>query len=639
MKKGQVTIFIILGLLIVSVVVGAYYVKDYIIKSKWERLKEYPVPEQAQGIKDYVDACVREVGGKAVELAGLQAGFVNVKEDAIPIGELNLFSNGLYVFPKSKLKVPYWYYEKTNGIQVEQIPSLVEITEGVKNYMDNNLLTCLGNFEDFKDYTIRTGNIDSEVDIKEGEVLFSVNMPVYMKIKDFEFNFQGFYEKTDAPLKDLYETAKNIYDKEKADSFLEEKVIDFMVIYPEIPFSGTSRDCTPQIWIKDQVIKDFKNILVNNIPQLVVKGTDYTLASEDDKYFVIDANADKDTSVSFLFSDIWPFKLEVAPEEDGFLKSESISESFGKLKGLVETFVCLNTWHFVYDIKFPILITLSKNGYTFQFASQVIIDNNEPKKNTLVAESIADVSKNICENKRNEWTIYTLADGNPLNDVSIKFKCINHLCDVGKTKLGLYDDSYLAEKLPICINGAIIGSREGYHFGKEIVSTNEEGSININLEPLKELNAEVVVQRAGSGEVRDDETVYITLTEEDKEYSTSIVYPDEQKVKLIPGNYKVSIMMVSEGEIEIPSKTIEKCVKVPEGIEGIVGKTEKKCITFEIPSMELDKTISGKADFDLMINTDDLTNNKIIFHVPYKQIKTYEDLQSGFGEVVYPEFE
>jgi len=642
-KRGVVTVFIIAGILIVGLVIGIYYTKDYILRSEWDKLRKQPVPEQAQGVKDFVDSCVKSVGEEAVRLVGMQAGYIEVPGDPIMLSRVNIFSNGLVV--GGSLKVPYWLYEQANGVIKEQIPSKEKIENEISNYINNNLKSCLDEFKDFKDYKIKEGIIETETEIQDDNVLFYVKYPLHVELKDFKFDFNGFYEKVDVPLGELYDIAKEVYYKEKNDMFLEEKTIDWMGLYSEeIPTNGIKRSCVSPIWFKVDVINNFKEMLFNNIQFLKLKKGNYVLADESHKRFVLDIKGRKDVDVNFMFSKDWPFGLEVFPEENGLLKAQSVTEGLGKARSIAESFVCLSTWHFVYNIKYPVLVVLSKNDYMFQFALHVVIDRNEPRKSTFVKESFPIADRKICENRQNEVSVYTIdEEGNPLDGVDIKYKCINHICDIGKTRLDSYGDASLIERFPVCVNGFVIGSKEGYHVSKEVFSSVSGGSLTLELEKFRDIMVDVVVERAGSGEVRENENVLISMEELEKEYGVVVNYPSQKNIKLIPGNYKVEIYMVSNypEKIKIPEKIIKRCVEVPKkGIHGLFGAKEEKCFDTKIPSVELSNFISGYSKFNLRISESDLLKKKIVFYVPYKKPSSLEDLSLVFegGEFTKPKF-
>lgn len=637
-KRGQATILILMGLVVLGLVAGVYFTKDYVLKSKLERQSEKTlvVPRQAEGVKNYVVSCIEQVTNEAVDLAGQRGGYIEIPGDVIPYGPYNKFSNSLEVLPG--LRVPYWYYKQANNVDKLQILNLNQIGNNVKNYIDEQLRVCVGDFSVFKGYKINPGLIDSEVEIQNNNILFGIKFPIHMEIKDFKFDFKEFYSKIDKPLGELYDISKGIFNYENGKNFLEEKTIDIMVAYEEIPTSGESTSCVPPVWNKFKVIEDLKKGLLVNIQSLKLKDSNYVLSDKSKEYYEIDIGSVGNIDANFMYSERWPFELEVEPEDNSILKAESATAGLGSLRGIVESFGCLSSWHFVYSIKYPVLVVLSKDDYTFQYSTMVVIDRNEPRENIQIPGIVPSIDKRYCENKQYNLYVSVYDDsGSPVNDVDISYQCINHLCELGKS-VGNYFNGLV---MP-CSNGFVIANKEGYHTSKTQVSTVFDGSASIVMEKYRELNVGVEVLRAGSGELRQEEDVYITLLNEEEDYGVSIVYPDVNNIKLIPGDYKANIYMMTSSEgIKVPAKEVENCVRIPKkGFMGVFGATEIKCTTTEIPSMELDNVITGMVEYDFSISKDDLNKNKIIFYVPYQGLpKSYDELSKlEGGEIVYPKF-
>ena len=307
---------------------------------------------------------------------------------------------------------------------------------------------------------------------------------------------------------------------------------------------------------------------------------------------------------------------------------------------MAQSFFCMNYYQFLYNMKYPVLVILSKDDYTFKFATQVVIERNEPRESSFEPVSIPEVDRTFCNNKQNKLDVYVYdGSGNAVNKADIKFKCISNRCDIGTT-----DGNYLEALFPPCINGVIIASKEGYNKGKAIISTNEPSVISVNMDKVEEVYVNVRVTGRGNIELEDDEKVFISMTDSEKEFSASLIYPDQDSINLIPGNYEVYAYIMKETKgITVKGERKEVCSEVPKsGIEGWFGGTEKKCVTVNIPSTKLDNVIVGGAKFNMYVNEGDLMNN-LEFYMPFKGIpRSFEDLSMINLEVdknfVYPKF-
>lgn len=637
-NKAQATIFIILGILIIIGGITAYAARDYLgEKLGIEILKTKAVPPQAEKLNNFITDCIQETLQKGSSLIGQQGGKLEVLGP--PQSQLNLFSNYLTI---QTIKVPYWFYMQ-NGIQKIEIPTKSEIEENLENYLDNNLRKCIGTFGDFQEFKIEDGATKSEISLTQENIYVTVNLPLKITKQDFIFEFPKFKTKIDSRLLLLYQQAKQIIQTEIKTNFLEEKTTDFISNYEELPFTGTTEDCVAPLWFEENIEPSLKKILFNNIQLLKIKNTAYTLAEDSHKYYETDTKIkDKNLDVNFYYSENWPIELEIEPKAGELLKGQSITDALGELKPLAENFVCISVYHFLYDLRYPILIKLSKDDDYFQFATQIVIDKNQPR----IAENLPEIPEkevDFCMLRSTKGTIATTSEGKPLENTDISYKCSIKNCKIGTTKLDQYNSASLTDNFPVCIGGSIVATKDNYAPAKIQIDTNTKFTASVELESYKELNVATQIMRAGSGEPRKTEEIYISLQGIDNEHSTALVYPSQDKIKLIPGIYKVETYLISDFKegLTIKSRKFEKCFDVPKkSLLGVFGQTEKKCTLIEIPGMTLYKTVTGAVNYETTITKSQLTQNKIIFYVPYKGIpKTSEDLALENVQVPQPKFE
>lgn len=622
-KRGQVTFFVIVGLVALATVLIGFYAKDYVVQNilKREIEENIIVPEKIKPIQNFVVSCLKESGKRGVELVGQQGGYVNIPRDPFGLSELNLVSNALTIFNNNQ--VAYWFYEQPNKVQFRQVPPKKEIEKQISSYIEVSVLDCVNSFQDFKEYEIKQGELKVSTSLNKNEASFSLSFPLKIKIKDFEFEINKFSSRLNTPLIELYENAKEIFENLDRENILEHKTKTMLIAYEEIPYSGSTNDCVAPVWIVDKVREDLKKIISTNIQALKIRGTNYRLSDQENDYFVLEPDLkDPRLDVTFLYSENWPLDIDINPREGNLLKAQSVTAKLGPLRGLAESFVCTSTYHFIYDIKYPVLVSLSKDDYIFQFGTQVIIDKNEPRKSEILGKSFEGFDNRICDARKNEITLFTKdINGKVLDGVTIEYKCIGLLCSIGKTSLNSNNDALLIEKYPQCLNGALIGTKEGYHTNKEIISTLEKSTTTLFLEPYKDLDVDVLVERAGSGKLERDEEIQIQISNEDKDHYETILYPSQKKLKLITGDYKATIYVISEFPegLELKEQKIETCFNAPKkGFSGaLFQQTEKKCVKTTIPGTTVDKVISGYTEIDFSVSETDLQRNKILFYAPY----------------------
>lgn len=644
-KRGQVTSFMIIGFIIFVLIASFFIVRQYVLKSELDRLAEkaLQVPEKIKPIKQDLDLCLETIATEAVKLAGSQAGYIKIPTDNIPVNPSMPFSNSIEIF--NGVKVPYWFYEKS-GIQTKQIPELVDTQSQIEDYILENIDNCNYVLEDFvnRGYAFNVSYRGvPKVEIKDEYTLVSISLPIDISIAEFNFDLSKYplIANVKAPYGRLYKVARGIQETEDKTNFFEEKAFDAMVAYPEIPLSGTEFTCERKFWNKQDVTQSMKEIISLNMNAIRLTGN---YNDPENNYFNLDSNVNtKGITTQFLYSTRWPMYLDVAPAEGGLLKSDQLTQRFSdQISGIITSLLCINNWHFIYDVKYPILISLAdptamdNNGFVFQFADLVIIDNNQPKQNLLGQESQPDMKFPVCKYPSTNISVNTyeyLDDGTvqSLDGVDINFKCFTTRCEMGVTGSEEYESS-LTTQFPACVNGLISGEKQGYYKSEQLASTNEEQTVTLILEPIKRITYDVKLIEKDNGEIRDNydsEKIIFELKNKDNDFSTSFVYPEMQQIDLIPGTYEVKSYVIgnSTWPITIKGQTIENCFETPQNtILGLIFK-EKKCVEIKTEDMIMNEVIKGGAQFEFTLTRDSLNNGYITFYTMVDKIpSSFESL-------------
>ena len=627
-KKGQVTAFIIIGLVLLILIGSIVAIKQGYLDATLEKLgfvKTAPI--QIESIQNFMSSCVSEIGKDGIENIALHGGYNRLETDGIPTTPFTPLQSNLEIIPGSDLKTAVWFRESGNGIQEFNIPSKQNIENELNFYVNERFIFCLQNLTSFSEQGFimeASGTPETETTISNNRVNVDISYPIKITKDNTEFNLEKHSASIDSNLEELYETAIELINKENTDTFLENKTLAALIAYdPEVPFSGMDTSCTEKTWYKPIVVEKLKNIIFENTAAIRVKGTN-AKTKKDLEYLQFDALKDnKNLDISFMYIPNWPTVIEITPSEGNILRSNSIGKRTGSgAQALVSSFICLSDNRFVYDIKYPVLVTIRDNsGLIFQFATEVIIDNNAPRINRQTILDIPEVNEEICKYPRKNAEITTSTvdehgDLMPLDNVALSFKCLPANCDLGSSKLE-GREPILKTMVPLCFNGIIEGRKEGYLSGKTIFSSNDadEEKILVTLEPKYKKKVNIFVIDKESGEMRkpyDTEQISFQFGSKEQNFIANYNYPGEDEIELAAGDYNVNSYLIRNSTWGITTKkeTIETCIDTKSAGLLAFFKNERHCEKTEIESMELEYALTGGGNFEVSFGREELSSNE-----------------------------
>ncbi|HIH17648.1 MAG: hypothetical protein QT01_C0001G0055 [archaeon GW2011_AR6] len=639
MKKAQVTVFVVLAIVIVASVILVFTLRTKFFPATLEKM-----PEKLKPFTQSYSLCVEDLGQEAVQVLGQRGGYIDSPAEE----QENEFSFGSSLKFLGE-KIPYWFYISGNGLERQQIPLLGGMEKQLENYVEENIGRCDSVVSEFEleGFTIeKKGMPSASAKIKDDEITLRVVMPFNLQLQDSKARVDTYDLKIGKALGKSYKAARKILEAENAQLFLEERTIDVLSLYEELPSTKTTLECFPKSWKVEDVKPDLQNIIANNIQFTKIKGTDYANA---DPYFELDAGVpDKNLKVNFIFIEE-PFKLEINGKEEGSIRGESISNIEAPF---LKSFICLSSYDFVYTVSYPVLVSIydAESDYQFQFPLVVSVNKNQPRKpqdldGALELES--EGGSKICDNKLGKETVFTLdaTTAEPLKDVAISYKCISSICDIGTTKLeaqsqelgaGSEGSAILQASFPQCVNGFILAEKEGYAPAKQEFSTNIDGqSISLMLNPLKKLNTELILidEFGGERSLRSDESALVTFLSEDSTIAQTLLYPEQRSLEVADSYYNVRIQVFKKKPLSLEATETKKCFNVPaSGIGGVFGFKQEKCETFSIPSTELDQVIFGGVQFNYNLEIGS-KRNIILYSLVSPEPESIEDLNAVIADI------
>src|SRR3989344_272500 len=629
-KRGQLSIYVIIGIIVLAGVLLLLYLKPS------GELQEgittsTSLPAQIQDLQANIQGCLEQVTKEGINLISIQGGYLELEQPFPSI--IDPFSNSISSVPGG-IPTAYWYYEQNNGIARTQQPTLKELQTALERYIDGHVGACIPyTTYKYQGYQFNTANPVSIVTIGKSNVQVTLTYPVTITYKEQIFNLNKQTITIPSALGTLYATAHQTYNYLEQSLILENKTIDFMIVYKEIPYSGVDFACQPKLWNQEEVYNNLKNIINSNLPYIKPAGGAHTVK---EKYFVQQGlTVTKDINVDITYDTAWPLVMQIhGHENDQLLRGQPYTTE-NKMAGFLMPLFCLNQYNFVYTIKYPVIITITQGDERFQFAYEVIIDHNQPRQATLLPEEVITTTENsaLCQADQQELTIYALStDENnnyqPLPETTLKYQCAGNTCTLGTTG----NDGTLTTTMAACENGIILAEKQGYQSGQSIISSTATGSISVGLEKIYKKTVTVNVNQNGAlRELYDNEQVIIRFQHTTEPYSTSIIVPGITSLQLLPGTYSVTsyLLTTDDGGLTIPGKTLNNCVDVPKGgIGAFFGITEEQCEKQEIPPLTITDMITGGNDYTFTATNYDLNYyNQLTITLPYfGQPKTYEAL-------------
>lgn len=167
-KRGQITIFMIIGLVVFILVLMAYIIA--LSREKIEITSEKILPVDVKPIRAYLEECFENLGKSALMFVGSQGGYY-----ILPDG-----------FDYNDVQAGFHYY---NGII---IPPISVIEQELSSFVDDFANSCLIDM-DGQGFEITTGQPKTETTIGENEVTFIVDPDITLSKEGVVHDLEPFY--------------------------------------------------------------------------------------------------------------------------------------------------------------------------------------------------------------------------------------------------------------------------------------------------------------------------------------------------------------------------------------------------------------------------------------------------------------
>ncbi len=685
-KRGQISVFIIIGIIILLVFGLAFYIKSRASKTEEVEPIVEKIPTELYPIKVFIEQCIDKTATDAIILIGESGGYTDISRFGITHTADPTTSQAVEFSPESSMNVAYWWYLKSSNDcsgncefssempdlkseykkREERSPMDSSIEAQIDRYVNFNLNECLNDFRDFEDQgfeVIELGKIATTTIIRQDDVLVSIDYPLEIKKGKVKSRASNFFTTIPVNLKNIYELAFMITSDEINYHFLELNTLNLIAGFSDIdneklpPMAGSKFELSsPVYWTKPSVKTKLEAMLMSYVPLLQVEDTlNYQERIFDDSikqrvYTQMDipsyGDSYKKLGVDFRYLGWWPIYFDINTKS-GIIMPESASTNILPLG------IGIQRYNFLYDISYPVVITINSpdafhgKGYSFKFALEANIRNNEAINSSFLSlEGESDETSMFCDiNKRNSGNIkITTADAQTnqaLDGVMIYYSCGSESCFIGETKMK-DNNAVLETKFPICAGGIITFSKPDFLGYSEFLSTEVNKDIVLpltKLEPFVYKNIEVkkkkIIKSDGNWifnnrplRLSGNEQAIITLErigkKGEEEFSTAAQYTGAQD--------EPSELRIAPGKYKVNIQLILN--------EKIVIPEEKKMFLFfpitTLPEIEFNPFPAGGIIFDETIawNAGDITDyDNIEFYSLYIDIPSIPESERKHDDI------
>ena len=181
-KRGQVTVFIILGVIILLSAISFFFLKDYMTTEqiKQDEADTLELSLNADKVKSEVNWCIDRTAKDAVITLGYYGG----KDDLVgPFFDEEVFdANYLYYLGEKQTSSIDDMEVILSGMMTEQLPKCFEKFESLKKINVNEEVVNFGLIAE--SFQVEKGKVNSSVVIDSGVVNFNINWPIKINFKD-----------------------------------------------------------------------------------------------------------------------------------------------------------------------------------------------------------------------------------------------------------------------------------------------------------------------------------------------------------------------------------------------------------------------------------------------------------------------
>ena len=202
-KRGQVTVFIIIGIVVLFLFAGLLFVVKSVTKEKVEAEQEAMVEAyEFNSIQMFIDHCLERTSNEGMKFVSFRGGYYQVPEPA----EDQIF-----------VKIPYYF-----DLGQKRFPTKEIIARQIELYVEDKMKTCLNDFVVFKNQGFSFVEEEMEANVQLGtSVVFELDYPLQTQKGESIKQFQHFSYRLPVNFEHIYNIVdQTVFEQERNANFV-----------------------------------------------------------------------------------------------------------------------------------------------------------------------------------------------------------------------------------------------------------------------------------------------------------------------------------------------------------------------------------------------------------------------------------
>lgn len=185
MKRGQISIFIIMTILILAIVFLIFLNRDYIFNNSGK------ISPEILPVKNFIDKCIEETGKEAIMYVSSTGGYFSSP---------NLSTEN---------HIAYYLYNQNN-----YMPEKEKIEREISDYMNEMMFFCVKGFGQFNDFEITQSEIKTKTKIFDNKVVLQIEYPLSIVKNNRTYYVKNFNQEINVNLGKVYNIVKEIMEEQ-----------------------------------------------------------------------------------------------------------------------------------------------------------------------------------------------------------------------------------------------------------------------------------------------------------------------------------------------------------------------------------------------------------------------------------------